>query len=106
MLFNNGLVENQSKNQSKSKKVSLIILTATAMFLICSGTFFSVYSFIYSISFKVLNTNVSGVIFGLLVIYLGIRYLLSLKKLKAELYKTNEKFSWDNFKRKTKVKAK
>jgi hypothetical protein len=84
---------------SKAKKTSIMILTSTAIAIISSGVFFAIYSFVNNISFKVLNTNVSGIIFGVVVIYLGIRYLMSISKLKKALFQTNSTFSWSNFKK-------
>jgi uncharacterized membrane protein YfcA len=91
MLYKNG------------KKLSVILLTTLSICIIVSGTVFSVYSFINETTFKVINTNVSGIIFGILVIYLGVRYLLSVQKLKSELYKESSAFSWNNFKKQKKI---
>jgi len=45
-----------------------------------------------------------GVVFGMVILFLGIRYFLSLSKLKDEVYKSSG-FSWSNFKREKKIKA-
>ena len=37
--------------------------------------------------------------FGAVVAFLGIRYLLSVRKLKGDVYKTTSQFSWSNFKK-------
>ena len=39
----------------------------------------------------------SGAVLGLLVLYLGIKYYLSVTKLKGELFKASAKFSWSHF---------
>jgi CO dehydrogenase/acetyl-CoA synthase epsilon subunit len=41
-----------------------------------------------------------GSIFGAMAAFLGARYFLSVKKLKAEVYKESSRFSLSNFKRK------
>ena len=81
------------------KKVLLFILFVFALAICASGVFFSVYSYVNQINFKVLNTQISGIVFGLAVLYLGIRYTVSLSDLRKELYKPTSRFSWDNFKK-------
>ena len=60
--------------------------------------FFTIFSLVNHISFKILNSSVPGALFGLLVLYLGIRYYFSVIKLKEEVFKASSKFSWSNFK--------
>lgn len=83
-----------------SKKLILLGLYAVSFAVIFSGAFFSAYSVINHITFKVLNANVSGMVFGLTVFYLGIRYYLSVITLKEEMSSSAAVFSWDNFKKK------
>ena len=81
------------------KKVLLVnVLYLTSMVIIFLGMFFTIFSLVNNISIKILSSSVPGAIFGLLVLYLGVRYYLSLAKLKEELFKTSSKFSWSNFK--------
>ena len=100
----------QSKNNSMpidpKKKIIISALFVVATAICISGAFFSVYSYINNISFKVINTQVSGIIFGIAILYLGVRYFLSLMKLKNEVYKPTSRFSWDNFKKTKRVKSK
>jgi membrane associated rhomboid family serine protease len=84
----------------KSKVITINILFITTLIIIFSGIFFSIFSLINNIHFEVLSSSISGAIFGILVLYLGIRYYLSVTKLKEELYRSSAKFSWRNFKRK------
>jgi hypothetical protein len=74
------------------------ILFATSMIIIFLGIFFSIFSLVNHINFKILNSSVSGLVFGLMVLYLGIKYYFSVIKLKEELFKASSKFSWSNFK--------
>lgn len=85
------------------KVVSIIVLFSTSIVIIFLGASFSVFSVVYDISFTVLSSQIHGAIFGLVV--LGVRYFLSVKKLKAEVYKTTSKFSWSNFKKEKSRKA-
>lgn len=78
----------------KSKVIVANILFAATLIIIFSGIFFSIFSLVNDIHFKVLNSSVSGAVFGLLVLYLVIRYYFSVTKLKEELFKASSKFSW------------
>ena len=83
----------------KKKVVSIIILIIISLIIIVSGAFFIVFSLINNIYFNVLNSQIHGAVFGLVVLFLGTRYFLSVQKLKAEVYKPASKFSWSNFKK-------
>ncbi len=81
---------------------SLYLGTLVIMFL---GAFFGAYSAFNHIELQVLNAKVPGVVFGIMVVYLGARYYFMVSDFKTEFYKSREKFSWSNFK-KTKNKKK
>lgn len=93
----------QSKNNSypveTKKRVMIAVLFIVACAICASGVFFSVYSYVYQINFQIINTQVPGFIFGLAVLYLGIRYFVSLVNLRREVYKSTSRFSWNNFKK-------
>lgn len=84
---------------NKSKLISINILFMSALVIIFLGIFFSIFSLVNNIHFQILNSSMSGAILGLLVLYLGIKYYLSVTKLKGELFKASAKFSWNNFKK-------
>lgn len=86
---------------AKSKVVIINTLFIANIIIIFLGIFFSIFSLVNNIHLKILNSSVPGVILGLLVLYLGIRYYFSVIKLKEELFKSSSKFSWTNFKRKS-----
>ncbi|WMJ86383.1 hypothetical protein [Anaerocolumna sp. MB42-C2] len=83
----------------RQKNVSVIILYTATLIIMFLGIFFSAFSLINHISIRVLNARIPGVILGLLVLYLGVRYYLSVNKLKEELSKSTYGFSWGNFKK-------
>lgn len=91
-------------NYMNIKKIIVFGLSLLSGAICLSGIIFGVYSWINDISFRVINTNVSGIIFGAVVAYLGVRYYLSVSKLKKELYKDSSVFSWKNFKKQKKAK--
>lgn len=82
----------------KNKILAISTLYVIAVVIMALGAFFSVYSLINDISFRVLTTHVHGAVFGLVAFYLGLRYFLSVSKLRDEVYKNTSRFSWSNFK--------
>lgn len=88
---------------TKGKIISVWALYILSIVIIISGTIFSLYSLKFNVSMPVFNSTIPGIIFGIVIIFLGVRYLLSVRKLKAEVYKKSSKFSWSNFKRKKKL---
>ena len=95
-----------SRGDIVNKTVSIYVLMIINILIIMSGAFFIFYSILFKISIKVLNTNVSGVIFGSVVLYFGIRYFINLLNLKKKVNKQENKFSWSNFKKAKRGKAK
>lgn len=90
----------KKQNQSttlRQKALTLTILFGSALFIIFLGMFFCAFSFFNNISFQVLNSRIPGVILGLLVMYLGIRYYFSVGRLKEEVYKSTSEFCWSHF---------
>lgn len=85
--------------KDKSKVAAILILFAMSAMLVLSGLFFTIYSIYTQSTFRVLNSDIPGYIFGAIVLYLGIRYFRSVFKLKNEVYKTSSKFSWSNFRK-------
>lgn len=96
----------ESNGKDKGKVVVVSLLLALSGSLIVSGAFFCVYSIYTNTTFRVLNSNIPGVIFGATVLYLGIRYFRSVLKLRKELYKSTAQFSWSNFRRQADGKSK
>lgn len=84
-------------DRKKVLAVRALFLTAGAIIVL--GISLCIYSMINHIEYTVLNSQVSGVVFGLVVTFLGVRYFLSVRKLKVEVYKPNSRFSWSNFKK-------
>lgn len=92
---------NDSLLKTKAKKMTAITaLYITSIFIMILGIFFGVYSVLNSIYFTVINSRIHGLVFGLIVAYLGFRYFLKVRKLEDEVLKPTSTFSWENFKRK------
>ena len=83
----------------RRKVVTIGALYALSVVIMFSGIFFSILSMMEGISFTVLNAQMPGVVFGLLVTYLGLKNFLSVEKLKEEVYKDSSQFCWNNFRK-------
>jgi hypothetical protein len=90
-------MNNQKKEWNKVLSITLLFIISAIIILL--GVLFSILSLIYNINLMVLNNQVNGMVFGVVICYLGIRYFLSVNKLKTEVYKSTSKFSWGNFKK-------
>ncbi|MHB1454828.1 MAG: hypothetical protein ACYCYM_12870 [Saccharofermentanales bacterium] len=80
-----------------SKTTPIIALFTTAVLIIVLGVILSVYSIVNNVSFTVMSSQIHGAIWGAVIIFLGTRYLLSVRRLQAEVYKSTSRFSWKNF---------
>jgi len=90
-------VYTQPAEKKAAKIIIVTFLYLISIMILVSGLGYSVYSLLADTSFTVFGTSVHGFVFGLLVFYLGLRYFLSVRKLKDELYKSSSVFSWKNF---------
>jgi positive regulator of sigma E activity len=81
------------------KKNPILLLYILNSLIFLSGCLFAVYSIYFKTSFRVINTDVSGAIIGLLVSYFSIRHFKKIFDLKRELKKSENSFSWSNFKK-------
>ena len=94
-------MKNQNKGTEHSRQKTIIIFflylgTLIIMFL---GVFFGTYSILNNIKLQVLNASIPGIIFGLLVTYLGLRYFFMVTEFKNDFYESTSKFSWGNFRK-------
>ncbi|MCE5188660.1 MAG: hypothetical protein LLF75_05710 [Eubacteriales bacterium] len=96
-------MEKQSAKQEK--RVLIALLYVIAIVIILLGASFCVYSVINNVQLAILSSSVPGFVFGLVVLFLGVRYVFSLQKLKAEVYSTSSGFAWSNFRKTKKSKA-
>lgn len=82
---------------SRSKVIAVAALYSLTVIIILLGLSFSIYSIANNVSLSVLNSKVPGAVFGAVIIFLGVRYYLSVGRLKDEIFKTSSTFSWSNF---------
>ena len=85
--------------QDRSKTVPITSLLVTAVLIAIGGASFMVYSVLNNVTFPVMGSNIHGAVWGLIILFLGIRYIFSVQKLKADVYKGTSQFSFSNFKR-------
>lgn len=101
------MLEQKSKLvEEKHKKLMIQFLYFGAFTILFSGFFFCAFSVMNDIHLKVLNTSIPGFVFGLPVIYFGIKLYFRVTKFKTELMKNHYIFNWNNFKIKKQVKLK
>lgn len=92
-------MKNKARMPKVGKEKELVIwaLYAVSILIILAGTYFSILSVVKDISIPVLSSSIHGAVFGVVVVFLGVRYLLSVSKLKTEVYKPTSRFTWKNF---------
>lgn len=84
---------------SESKAASITFLYIVSAMITLAGLTFSIVSLVDSISLRVLTSEIPGAVFGIVVVFLGVRYMLSVNRLKKEVYKPTSRFSWSNFRK-------
>ena len=89
----------------KEKIIAIWTLYVASLGITLVGLSFGVYSLVNNISIPVLTSQIPGVVFGVVIAFLGVRYYLSVRKLKAQVYKSTSTFSWSNFKKVKKSKT-
>lgn len=90
-------MSNQRSAVGKQKKTIILLLYLGTLIIMFLGAFFGAYSYLNDIKIQVLSAKVPGLIFGLLVVYLGLRYFFMVDEFKANFYESSAKFSWSNF---------
>jgi hypothetical protein len=88
-----------STGVDRSKTTPITTLFITAILIILVGVGLTVFSVINNISFAVFNSQVHGSAWGVVMMFLGVRYLLAVQRLKTQVYQSTARFSWDNFKK-------
>ncbi len=89
-----------ARSVGKEKMIVIFALYLASAAIMALGFSFGVYCVWNDIKFQLLTSHVPGVVFGAAVLFLGVRYVLSVRRLKKEVYKPTSKFSWRNFRKK------
>ncbi len=83
---------------AKGKVAMIITLYIMSVLIMLLGAGFSAYSAINGVQMQVMTSTIPGFIFGMVILFLGIRYFMSLSKLRDEVMKSSG-FSWSNFRK-------
>lgn len=86
-------------SEKRGKLAVVAALFTGAVLITGSGGWYMVYSIVNNVSFKILNTSIPGFVLAVLVMYFGIRSILSVNKISKEILRDSTFFSWSNFKR-------
>lgn len=92
----------QTEKVLLQKKVIIYFLYLGALIIIFLGAFWGTFCATNDISLKVLNSSVPGLVFGLVIVYLGLRYFFMVSKFKPGFLRSTDQFSWRNFRREKK----
>lgn len=85
-------------SMTKGKVVMLVILYVVSVLIMLLGAGFGIYSMITGAQLNVMSSTIPGFVFGMVIFFLGVRYFMSLSKLRAEVMKSSG-FSWSNFRK-------
>ncbi len=81
-----------------SKRLSIGVLGFVAIVLMWLGVSILVLSLVNDVSFTVMGSSIHGSLWGIVIAFLGIRYFVSVLKLKQRVYQSASRFSMRNFK--------
>lgn len=81
-----------------SKRLSIAVLGFVAFALIWLGVSIFVLSLVNDVSYTVMGSSIHGSLWGVVITFLGIRYFMSVLKLKQRVYQSASTFSIENFK--------
>ena len=87
-----------NSSMAKGKVVMLVILYVVSVLIMLLGAGFGIYSMITGSQLNVMSSTIPGFVFGMVIFFLGVRYFMSLSKLRAEVMKSSG-FSWSNFRK-------
>jgi hypothetical protein len=88
---------------AKGKVAMIVILYVMSVLIMLLGAGFSAYSAINGVQMQVMTSTIPGFIFGMVILFLGVRYFMSLSKLRDEVMKSSG-FSWSNFRKEKRSK--
>jgi hypothetical protein len=88
---------------AKGKVAMIIILYVMSVLIMLLGAGFSAYSAINGVQMQVMSSTIPGFVFGMVILFLGVRYFMSLSKLRDEVMKSSG-FSWSNFRKEKRSK--
>jgi hypothetical protein len=88
---------------AKGKVAMIVILYVMSVLIMLLGAGFCAYSAINGVQMQVMSSTIPGFVFGMVILFLGVRYFMSLSKLRDEVMKSSG-FSWSNFRKEKRSK--
>ena len=88
---------------AKGRVAMIVALYVMSIVIMLLGAGFSAYSAINGVQMQVMTSTIPGFVFGMVILFLGVRYFMSLSKLRDEVMKSSG-FSWANFRKDKKSK--
>jgi hypothetical protein len=88
---------------AKGKVAMIVILYVMSVLIMLLGAGFCAYSAINDVQMQVMSSTIPGFVFGMVILFLGVRYFMSLSKLRDEVMKSSG-FSWGNFRKEKRSK--
>lgn len=79
-----------SGGRDRAKSSALLGLYLLACLITAAGAVMAACSVIYNVHFQVMTSSVHGAVFGAVVMFLGVRYCFSVRKLERELENEGE----------------
>ena len=92
-----------ASSATKGRVAMIVMLYVMSVVIVLLGAGFCVYSAINNVQLQVMTSTIPGFVFGMVVLFLGVRYFMSLSKLRDEVMKSSG-FSWANFRKDKKSK--
>lgn len=89
---------------AKGKAAVIVLLYVLSVAIMLLGVGFCVFSAINNVQMQVMSSTIPGFVFGMVILFLGIRYFMSLSKLRQEVMKSAG-FSWENFRKAKKPRS-
>lgn len=72
----------QSEKACRGRDIAWLVMMAVSVVICLSGILFCIYSIVFEISVPVFGFGVPGIIFGAILLGLGIRYIFRLYNMK------------------------
>ena len=85
------------RKNSISQKAAVGLLFAAAGLIVVLGTGFAVFGVVNHLSLNVMNTEIPSALFGIVIVFLGIRDFFAVHRLSKRITAEGGEFSWQNF---------
>lgn len=89
----------QREQGAMGRIVAVVMLYVVASAITLAGVYFGVLSLLGGVTISVLGSQVPAALIGAVIAFLGVRYLITVGRLRNELNDSGATFSWSNFRR-------